>query len=66
MAPAADGRRQIEASGDPHEPYAQGSGNGPGTADTDCDDGADERARGVENARIEYLNAIVDHGRYGA
>ena len=61
-----DGRIEIEAAGNAHEADAQGAGYGPGTAHADRYDGANQRACGVENTRIENLHAEVDHARHRA
>ena len=42
--PGGDGGRQLEAAGDAHQADAEGSCNGPGTANTQGDDGADRGA----------------------
>ena len=60
----AGGDRRVEPhlAGDAHQADAEGAGDGPGAADRDGDDEADQAGGRVEVVGAEQLQPVVDHG----
>ena len=65
-APAVIVGRHADQAGDADEPDAEGGGGGPGAADAQRHDAADQRGRCVVPARRQDLDAVVHEGGDGA